>query len=103
MRVVCLTSSSAAAQAPGDIQQTIASRSCVCSGWVVDAGDHVAAADVHVVSQPHGHRHRGVCLVQLLVEGVDRLDGARHPARQDDDLVAGCMTPPADLTGHTRR
>ena len=56
---------------------------------VLDAGDHVAAGDVDVVLEAHGHRHRRERLGDLLVEQVDARDLRGHAAGQHDDLVAG--------------
>src|SRR5699024_7216258 len=54
---------------------------------VVDASDHVAAADIDVVGQPNGDRHRRIRLLNLPIEQIDRGDGGGHPARQDDHVV----------------
>ena len=66
---------------------------------VLDPGDQVAAADVDVVGEPDGDRHRRERLGDLLVEQVDGLDGRGHAAGQHDDLVTGLQDAAGDLTG----
>ncbi len=68
-------------------------------GLVAAAGDHVAAADVDVVGQCDGDRHRGEGRLDGPVRRVDGGDRRREPRRQHHDLVA----PLEHAAGHLTR
>ena len=63
--------------------------------------DHVAAADINVVLEAHGDGHRRKRLLHRAVAGVDRLDGRRHAAGQNNDIVARLEHTAGNLAGVT--
>jgi hypothetical protein len=64
---------------------------------VVDAGDDVAARDVELVLEPHGHRHRREGLPDVPLGPVDGRDAAARARREHDHLVAGSQHAAGDL------
>ncbi len=62
-------------------------------------GDHVATADVEVVGQGHGDRHRGNRGVKRAVERRDLTDRCAAPAWKHRNSVTGPQHPAADHAG----